>query len=100
MKRKPHAGTPTEISSVIGRALAEFGLTEKVRQYTAVDLWSRVVGEQIAKMTEAEKIIDGRLFVKVANAVWRNELVFHKKDLIAKLNAALQETIVTDIVFK
>jgi predicted nucleic acid-binding Zn ribbon protein len=91
---------PSTIGSAIARVLDQFGLSQKVRQYNVVDCWAQVVGEQIAKVTVAEKIADGKLYVTVANPVWRNELVFLKKDLIAKLNHAMAQDVVHDIVFK
>jgi predicted nucleic acid-binding Zn ribbon protein len=102
MKARASSGpsTPSTIGSAIARVLEHFGLSQKVRQYTVVDCWAQVVGDQIAKVTVAEKIADGRLFVKVANPVWRNELVFLKKDLITKLNHAMAQDVVNDIVFK
>ncbi len=91
---------PATVGSAINRALEHFGLAEKVRQYTAVDIWPQIVGEKIAEKTVAEKIADGKLFVKVSSAAWRNELVFLKKELIAKLNKALGREVVNDIVFR
>ena len=91
---------PTPIATAIASVLRTLGLGTKLRQYEVIDLWASVVGEQIAAVTSAERIEDGKLFVRVRLAPWRNELQFLKSTLIAKLNAAMGEPIVTDIIFR
>lgn len=91
---------PTPIADALASALRALGLGKKLRQYEVLELWASVVGEQIAAVTTAERIEDGKLFVSVRRAPWRNELLFLKATLIAKLNAAMGETIVNDIIFR
>ena len=43
---------------------------------------------------------DGKLFVHVPQAEWRNELIFLKKDLIEKINTTMHQDIVNDIIFR
>jgi hypothetical protein len=38
--------------------------------------------------------------VRVSQAPWRNELLFLKKELIAKINSRMKREIVNDIVFR
>ena len=53
--------------------------------------WPRLVGEQIAAVTEAESITpDGLLRVRVATAAWANELSLMTPQIIARLNAGRQ----------
>jgi len=99
MTRERQSG-PSSIASALTRVLGHFGLADKVQEYAVVECWPSVVGEQIAKVTVAEKIAGGKLYVAVSNPVWRNELVFLKKDLIVKLNREMRKDVVTDIVFK
>jgi predicted nucleic acid-binding Zn ribbon protein len=91
---------PAPIRSAIERALENLGITEAVQEYAVLEAWPGIVGEQIARVTTAERITDGVLFVKVSNAPWRNELVFLKQDLIGKLNQAMGREFVHDIVFR
>lgn len=89
-----------EISAGISSVLSSLGIGRKIKQYELLDAWPRIVGDQIAGVTTAERITDGRLFIHVEQAVWRNELVFLKKDLIAKINRTMHQDIVHDIVFR
>jgi len=65
----------------------------------AVQKWSEACGEGISKVAEAYKIEDGRLFVRVESAPWRNELLYLKPRLIGKLNRLIGKEVVKDIVF-
>lgn len=91
---------PKPIGSAIASVIEKLGLDKKVRQYEVVAAWPRIVGAQIAKATAAEYIRDGKLFVRVGHSTWRNELVYLKKELIDKINAAMHQEVVKDIVFR
>jgi predicted nucleic acid-binding Zn ribbon protein len=91
---------PKPIESVLSDVLAKLGLGKRLAQWRAVEIWSDVVGEQIARAATADRIDQGKLIVRVNSSVWRNELVFLKADIIKKLNDALGDDIVKDIVFR
>ena len=68
--------------------------------YEVVERWPEVVGPKIAEVTVAERIRDGKLWVSVSHPAWRTELTFMKRGLIDRLNAAMGEEIVKDIIFR
>ncbi|TLY29659.1 MAG: DUF721 domain-containing protein [Ignavibacteria bacterium] len=88
------------ISSGISAVLDELSLGRTIKQYEILDAWPRIVGSQIASVSTAERMRDGKLFVHVPQAEWRNELIFLKKDLIEKINTAMHQDIVNDIIFR
>lgn len=92
--------TPRSIRNSIDKALASLGLTKKIDEYKVLDLWPTVVGERIANVTIAERMYDGKLYIHVTRAPWRNELVFLKKEIKEKINAAMGGEIVSDIIFR
>ncbi len=87
-------------SASINSVLKTLGLDEKLKRMEVLNIWEKVVGEQIAKVTKAERIDKNILYVRVEKAVWRNELIFLKKEIIKKLNKELEEEIVKEIVFR
>lgn len=87
------------IGKILKRTLSNLGLDRKIREYDAVRLFPEVVGERIAAKAQALQIDRGVLHVRVTSAAWRQELNYTKAEIIAKLNAALGEAIVTDIYF-
>jgi predicted nucleic acid-binding Zn ribbon protein len=98
--RKAKKVRPTPIKTSIEQAIETLGLSRKIEQYTAVELWPTIVGERIAQVTVAERMNDNKLFVHVTQAPWRNELTFLKKDIIRKINLALGNDLVKDIIFR
>ena len=88
----------------IGSALHELthglGIQKKLQEYDAVVYWENIVGNRIAQMTTATRIVQGVLFVHVNTSTWRNELTLRKKEIIEKLNGVLGTTIVKDIKFQ
>lgn len=92
--------SPKKLSEGIAAVLHELGMGKKIRQYEVIGLWENIVGEQIAKISVAERISGGKLFVRVARATWRNELIFLKKELITKINRTMNEEIISDIIFR
>jgi predicted nucleic acid-binding Zn ribbon protein len=91
---------PKQIGSGISSVLGMLGIGGKIKQYEVIDAWPQIVGGPIADVTKAERITDGKLFVHVEEAVWRNELVYLKKDLIEKINDTMHQEIVRDIIFR
>jgi len=91
---------PKLIRTSLHRTIESLGLSRKMEEYTAVDLWQVIVGQRIAKVAIAERIFDGRLYVHVTRSTWRNELVFLKKEIINKINATMGKEIVKDIIFR
>ncbi len=82
-KRKPER---------IGDALASFldqsGLAERVEQAGIIPEWQRLVGEQIASVTQPLSIArDGTLFVAVRTNAWMTELSLLEPQLLRALNA-------------
>lgn len=89
-----------KLDSAIRDVIKEYGLEEKLKNTSVINLWSEIVGERIAQVAKATRIKDGKLSVNVENSVWRNELIFLKKEIIQKINNRFKEEIVKDIIFR
>jgi predicted nucleic acid-binding Zn ribbon protein len=88
------------LREAIGSTLDELGLGAKLKQYDVVNAWPEIVGQQIANVTHAESINDGKLVIRVSRSTWRNELMMLKKELITKINQTMNSEIVKDIIFR
>lgn len=89
-----------QISSILGSSFATLGLKAKLREYGVKKAWAACVGENISKRTSPERLIGQTLFCNVLNSTWMAELSYHKKSILDKLNAALGDGAVTEVVFK
>lgn len=88
------------IRSAITELVNGLGIQKKLQEYDAVVYWEKVVGERIAQMTTATRILQGVLFVHVKTSTWRNELTLRKKEIIDKLNIVIGIDVVKDIKFQ
>ena len=70
-----------------------------MEKQSAVEKWSAIVGDKIAAETKALKIDGNVLVVKVHQAAWRQQLIFLKDELLAKLKSELGEGRIEDIRF-
>jgi len=86
------------LNDVLNDLIKNLGIEKQITENKAIIYWPIIAGPKIAKNTSAERIKDGILFIKVKSDVWRNELLFYKKDLIEKLNTKLGKRIVLDII--
>ena len=91
---------PKHIGSAISSVIQQLGIGQRIKQGEVLEAWPRIVGEQIAKVTSADRIEGGKLFVHVTRSTWRNELVFLKKALVAKVNKEMNQEIIKDIIFR
>jgi len=91
---------PRNIGTVLETLISELGIEKKIKGHQVVALWEEIVGEKIAKVTEAHKVDDGVLFVKVKNSAWRNELTMKKLEIIKMINDKVKRNTVSDIVFR
>lgn len=90
---------PERIGNAILETLGRMGFTERLKKQSAVMKWPEMVGETIAKETEALRIDGDTLVVKVYQAAWRQQLVYFKEELLLKLRGELGDDSVEDIRF-
>lgn len=86
------------LETAIQELVEKLGL-RKIREYDAVTRWPDIVGEQIARVTEAVRIDRGVLVVRVKNGPWRNELTMRKREILEKTNSHLKDVQIRDIRF-
>ena len=85
------------LEHAINKLIKDLGIENKVLDNQVLNSWNSIVGKRISEISKAEKIENRILFVKVLNSSWRNELLYHKKTIIDKLNKKMGKKIVDDI---
>ena len=93
--------------------MAEFSLQEAMQEFLrksrlkkgiqAVqieEIWEELMGTTIAKYTDSIKIIGHSLFISTTVAPLRNELLYQKEIIIERVNEALGEKVVKEVVIK
>ena len=78
---------PTSVGDVLASVLKSAGLTDRVAQAAVIPEWPRLVGLQIAAVTEPLMLqYDGTLVVMVKTNAWMNELSLLEPELLRSLN--------------
>jgi predicted nucleic acid-binding Zn ribbon protein len=63
-------------------------------------VWEQLMGKVIAKYTDKIEIAGGKLFVTTSVAALKNELLYQKATIIQRVNEALGEKAVNDVIIK
>ena len=87
MSGNPRNKRPEPIASAISQFLEQAGIRDLVQQATVVPEWPKLVGSQIAAVTEPLSVTaDGVLFVAVKTHAWMSELSLMEPELLTSLN--------------
>jgi predicted nucleic acid-binding Zn ribbon protein len=77
--------TSSRVGDVLPGVLTELKLDDSLRAYRAVECWADVVGEHLARHTRAVSVHDGVLLVEAESSVWMQEIQFHKRRILDRL---------------
>ena len=97
MMQKEHI---TPLASVLDALVKSLGIEKQIEQYKVFDAWNTIVGEQVAKVAQPERLQGTTLIIGVNNAPWRAELTHRKKEILEKIHLTLQSKSITDIKFR
>ncbi len=83
----PAKKRPSSVGDVLAGVLKDSGIAARVEQAGIIPEWPRLVGAQIAAVTEPMSVAaDGTLFVAVTTNAWMNELSLMEPELLRALN--------------
>jgi len=63
-------------------------------------VWEEVMGKTVAKYTDKIQIINATLFISTNVAPLKNELLYQKEKIIERVNEALGEKTIKEVVIK
>ncbi|MGN6194999.1 MAG: DUF721 domain-containing protein [Ginsengibacter sp.] len=88
----------------IGDALKDFlkksKLKSGVQAMQVQDAWAKIMGKTIANYTDKIEIINSTLFISTNVAPLKNELIYQKAKIIERVNEALGEKVIKEVVIK
>ncbi len=64
------------------------------------DVWEKIMGKTIAKYTDQIKIVGKTLYIHSSVAPLKNELLYQKDIILQRVNDALGDKVVTEVVVK
>jgi len=88
----------------IGEALRDFlnksKLKSGLRAVQIEDAWEEIMGKTIARYTDKIQIINNTLFIYTSVGALKQELIYQKPKIIERVNEALHEKAITDVIVK
>ena len=64
------------------------------------EIWEELMGKTIARYTDSIQIVNQTLFITTSIAPLKNELLFQKEKIIQRVNEALGEKVIRDVVIR
>jgi predicted nucleic acid-binding Zn ribbon protein len=64
------------------------------------DVWEQLMGKTIAKYTDKIEIIQGTLFISTQVAPLKNELLYQKDQIQQRVNEALGDQVIKEVVIR
>ena len=77
------------ISQALVAYIRESGLEQSVLDVQIEEVWPKVMGENVRKLTRSVEVRDGVLYVRVNSAALKTQLFENRFELIRKLNEAV-----------
>ena len=91
---------PRPLGSVLDAWVDRMGWKNKINESRVVESWAEIAGPLINGVTESAWMKNNILFVKISSAPWRHELHLNRVLWKNKLNEALGQEIVKEIIFR
>jgi predicted nucleic acid-binding Zn ribbon protein len=86
----------------LGEAIEQFlkksRLKGSVQALQITDVWEQVMGKTVAKYTDSIKIYGDKLYITTAVAPLKQELMFQKDIIAQRVNEALGEKVIKEVV--
>ncbi|HVZ97711.1 MAG TPA: DUF721 domain-containing protein [Chitinophagaceae bacterium] len=88
----------------IGEALQQFLKNSRLKgglqALQIEEAWENIMGKTIAKYTDKIEIINHTLFITTQVAPLKNELIYQKEKIKERVNEALGEKVIKEVVVK
>ena len=88
------------IADSLKQFLQQIRLKGDMQAYQIEDVWEKIMGKTIARYTESLKVINKTLFITTNVAPLKQELLYQKEKIMLRVNEALGEKTIEDIVIK
>jgi len=88
------------LGDAIQQFLKKSRLKGSVQALQITDVWEQIMGKTVAKYTESIKIYGDKLYVTTSMAPLKQELMFQKEKIIERVNEALGEKVIKEVVIQ
>lgn len=86
------------ISDAIQQFLEQSHIKGDIQAMQIEDAWEQIMGKTIARYTDKLQIIGDKLIITTHVAPLKNELIFQKEKIKARVNETLGKKIISEII--
>jgi len=91
---------PKHIADILKDLIKDHGWEHSIASRKIPMYWDDILGEKGKDICSIQRFDEGKLFIHVQSAPWRNELSLRKIELINKLNEKIGYSLVKEIIFR
>jgi uncharacterized protein YqiB (DUF1249 family) len=88
------------LQKALQQFLQKSRLKEGIRSMQIEEVWEQLMGKTIARYTDKVQIVQHTLFITTSVAPLKNELVYQKNIIRERVNEALGEQIISEVVIQ
>jgi hypothetical protein len=88
------------LQDAIQQFLQKSRLKSGIQAVRIEEIWEQIMGKTVAKYTDKIQIINHTLYITSSVAPLKNELLYQKEKIIERINEAMGEKVVREVVVK
>ena len=88
------------LQDAIQQFLQKSRLKSGIQALRIEEIWEKIMGKTIAKYTDKIQIINNTLYITSSVAPLKNELLYQKENIIKRINEALGEKLIKEVIIK
>ena len=88
------------IQDAMQQFLKQSRLKTGIQAVQIEDLWEQLMGKTIARYTDKIQVTGNTLYIHSTVAPLKNELIYQKDAIIARVNEALGEKLIKEVVVR
>jgi len=92
--------TTQTIGDILGEILKSQNINKGLFEHRLIGLWGQIMGSSVERVTKQVYVNNGVMYVHLNSSVVRGELVMLKAKIISRLNEAVGQEVLHDIVFR
>jgi len=93
-------GNEYTLKEAIEQMLHTYRLDGKLKEVALIQSWEKVMGPAIQKYTRGLRIVNRVLYVEIASAPLREELMYGRSRIVQLLNEAAGEQVIDEVVLR
>jgi hypothetical protein len=88
------------LKDAIAQFLSQSRLRQGIQAMQIEDIWEEIMGKTVAKYTDKIQVINTTLYITTNVAPLKNELLYQKEKIIEKVNEALGNKLIKEVIIK